>query len=114
MTRNDDRERIADIVRRLLGLHALRPYKRSGDTKKPPSASEVIGLPSQTLSELQSGSRGATLHSIQKLSKFFEISQERLTEATFEQLLEKELADVKRFRRVEAKIKRYARKNTSQ
>jgi transcriptional regulator with XRE-family HTH domain len=95
---------LANNLRRLFGLHALRPTRDH----------HLLGLSPQALSELQSGSRTPSLSTADRLAEFFEISFERLRKAPFEELLETEIADGDRFKRVEKKIsataKRLARK----
>ena len=86
-------EQLPNNIRRLLGLHAMSAH----------SASEIIGLSAQALSELQSGKRNPSLRTVQRLAQFFELPMDRLLEASFEELLATELADPTRFERVEAK-----------
>jgi transcriptional regulator with XRE-family HTH domain len=87
-------EELANNIRRLLGLHAMRATKDSR---------LIEGLSPQALSELQSNTRRPSLATAQKLAKFFEIPLERLLEAPFVDLLSHELADASRFKRVERK-----------
>jgi len=85
---------VGGTIRRVLGLHAL-------------SASEVssrIGVSAQALSEIQRSNRRPSLTTLQKISDFFEITTDRVLNATFDDLLRNELSDTGRFRRVEAKI----------
>src|SRR4051812_12306298 len=85
---------LADNLRRLLGLHAMRATRDSR---------LVEGLSPQALSELQAGTRDPSLATVEKLARFFEIPLTRLLHAPFDELLAAELADAERFRRVEEK-----------
>lgn len=87
-------DELANNLRRLLGLHAMRATRDSR---------LIDGLSPQALSELQSGTRNPSLETVRKLATFFEIPIDRLLNASFEELLTTELADPERFRRVEAK-----------
>jgi transcriptional regulator with XRE-family HTH domain len=89
---------LADNFRRLMGLHALRISSQEAD-----SATILLGLSSQLLSELQSGRRQPSLKTVQRIASFFEITMDRLLEAPFEDLLANELSDPERYRRVEEK-----------
>lgn len=85
---------LANNVRRLLGLHSLRATRDAG----------LIGISPQALSEIQYGTRASvSLSTMEKLSGFFEIPIDRLLHAQFEELLQAEVADSERYRRVEAK-----------
>jgi hypothetical protein len=63
-----------------------------------------VPLSSQAVSEITNGRRGASLTTAQTIASFFEIPLERLLSAPFTDLLDKEVADVGRYERVEAKI----------
>ena len=89
-------DELANNVRRLLGLHALRATRDSR---------LINGLSPQALSEIQSGSRNPALSTIRDLSQFFEIPTDRLLDASFEDLLAHQLADPARFRRVEDRVR---------
>jgi transcriptional regulator with XRE-family HTH domain len=66
----------------------------------------IDGLSPQALSELQSGTRTPSLDTVSKLAAFFEISIDRLLNASFAELVSVEVADPDRFARVEAKIRK--------
>lgn len=81
-------------LRRLLGLHDLRGRE----------AARLIGVSPQSLSEWMRGHRHPNLQMLLRVSSFLEIAGERLLQADFRDLLERELQDRARFDRVEAKI----------
>jgi transcriptional regulator with XRE-family HTH domain len=86
-------EELANNIRRILGLHALRATRDS----------YLLELSPQALSELQTGTRRPSLETITKIATFFEVPIERLMSAGFDDLLANELSDPERFQRVEAK-----------
>lgn len=103
MSSTSETTQLGNNVRRLLGLHGLRATRDSR---------MMGGLSPQLLSELQSGSRKRpSLSTVTAISEFFEISRDRLLDATFEQLLGTEVADEGRYERVEAKIAAWNKKN---
>jgi transcriptional regulator with XRE-family HTH domain len=91
-------DHLADNLRRLIGLHALKV-----STQNQTGAAALIGVSAQALSELQSGTRQPSLRTVQRIAAFFEIPMDRIIEAPFEELLAHELTDPERFQRVEAK-----------
>ena len=93
---------LGDNVRRLLGLHALTAVK----------GAELLGISPQAMSELQwrEQPRIATL---ERLSEFFEIEMSRLLRAPFSDLLANEVADLKRFNRVEKKLAKLRRSSSN-
>lgn len=96
MPDSSDKPPLANNLKRLLGLHGLRATRDS----------RMMGLSPQLLSELQSGSRKrhASLSTVTAISDFFEISRDHLLDSSFEDLLPAEIANVDRYRKVEAKI----------
>jgi transcriptional regulator with XRE-family HTH domain len=86
-------------LRRLLGLHDLRARE----------AARMIGVSPQSLSEWMRGHRQPNLQMLLRVSSFLEINGERLVRAPFRELLEREVADRRRFDRVEAKLRRQRR-----
>ena len=89
-------------LRRLLGLHDLRGRE----------AARLIGVSPQSLSEWMRGHRQPNLRMLLRVSSFLEINGERLLQAPFRELLSRELADGRRFDRVEAKIRTHRRSKT--
>jgi transcriptional regulator with XRE-family HTH domain len=94
---------LANNIRRLLGLHAMRATRDSR---------LINGLSPQALSEIQNDTRTPGFETIRSLARFFEISTDRLVDAPFEELLAGELADRGRYQRVEDRIQ--ALRSTSQ
>jgi transcriptional regulator with XRE-family HTH domain len=84
----------SENLRRLLGLHDLRGRE----------AARMIGVSPQSLSEWMRGRRHPNLQMLLRVSSFLEIASDRLLQANFRDLLERELKDPARFDRVEAKI----------
>lgn len=83
-------------LRRLLGLHDLRARE----------AARMIGVSPQSLSEWMRGHRQPNLQMLLRVASFLEINGERLVRAPFRELLEREVADQRRFDRVETKLRR--------
>jgi transcriptional regulator with XRE-family HTH domain len=81
-------------LRRLLGLHDLRGRE----------AARLIGVSPQSLSEWMRGRRRPNLQMLLRVSSFLEIGSDRLLQQPFVELLATEVADRRRFGRVEAKI----------
>lgn len=96
MAEEEATARLADNLRRLLGLHRTSLVE----------ASRALGITQQALSELQLGKRQPRLSTLEKLSTLFGISIDRLLHASFDELLTDELADPERFHQVEAKLKK--------
>jgi transcriptional regulator with XRE-family HTH domain len=90
---------LPDNLRRLLGLHAI-PAR---------GFAPLVSISSQTISELLSGRRSASIHTARALADFFEVSLDGLLDKPFEELLITELTDRARFLSVEAKIPEEAR-----
>jgi transcriptional regulator with XRE-family HTH domain len=82
-------------LRRLLGLHDLRGRE----------AARLIGVSPQSLSEWMRGHRQPNLQMLMRVASFLEINGERLLQAPFRELLEREVAERGRFDQVEAKIR---------
>ena len=82
-------------LRRLLGLHDLRARE----------AARMIGVSPQSLSEWMRGHRQPNLQMLLRVSSFLDINGDRLVRAPFRELLAREIADPRRFDRVEAKIR---------
>ena len=86
--------RFTDNFGRLLGLHALSQH----------TAAKVLGVSPATINAWM---QGKTVPSLQKaigVAELFGIPTERLMNATFPQLLEKELADPERYERTERRL----------
>lgn len=66
----------------------------------------MIGVSPQSLSEWMRGHRQPNLQMLLRVSSFLEINGERLVRAPFRDLLGREVADQRRFDRVETKIRR--------
>jgi len=94
-------EALADNLRRLIGMHALRVSSHDSSV----GAASLVGISAQALSELQSGKRSPSLATAQAIANFFEVPLDRLLNAAFSDLLAHELADPDRYQRVEKKIK---------
>jgi transcriptional regulator with XRE-family HTH domain len=91
----------SENLQRLLGLHRLRAR----------DASELMGISPQALSEWMRGKRSPTLDTLLRVAKFFELPVDRLLSESFEDLLAHDVSDRDRFRRVEEKIRRRARRS---
>jgi transcriptional regulator with XRE-family HTH domain len=87
---------LGDNIRRLLGVHALTAAEGAA----------LIGISPQGLSELLWRER-PSLESLERLESFFEVDLSDLLRTPFVELLEVEVADRQRFRRVEAKIRKH-------
>ena len=83
-------------LRRLLGVHDLRARE----------AARLIGVSPQSLSEWMRGHRQPNLQMLLRVASFLEINGERLVRVPFRELLRYELADQRRFDKVETKIRR--------
>lgn len=81
-------------LRRLLGLHDLRGRE----------AARLIGVSPQSLSEWMRGHRQPNLQMLLRVASFLEINGERLLQASFRELLAREVGDRRRFELVEGKI----------
>jgi len=83
-------------VRRLFGLHGLSAAE----------AAKLLGISQSTLVKWGRGIRDPSLRSALTIGDFFQVPADRLANAEFSALLQRELADPKRYRAVEAKINR--------
>jgi transcriptional regulator with XRE-family HTH domain len=83
-----------DNLARLLGLHRLTAQR----------AGRLLQISPQAIYEQQAGKRRPALDSVMRTASFFEIPPDRLMSAEFDDLLAHELADPKRFHRVEKRI----------
>jgi DNA-binding XRE family transcriptional regulator len=88
--------RFADNLVRLMGLHALTQNL----------AAQLLGVTSATMSAWVSGKSHPSLPKAVGVGELFQISTDRLTGATFTDLLEHELANPERFELVEERIRR--------
>ena len=91
-------ERFPDNLFRLLGLHRLTAREAAG----------MLDISESALGKWGAGARRPSFETALRVSDFFGVPANRLAQAEFEDLLENELADAKRFQAVEAKI-RHAR-----
>jgi transcriptional regulator with XRE-family HTH domain len=89
-------DNFASNLRRLSGMHDLTQTE----------VGELLGLTKGTLSSWNAGRRSPSFATAQAVAKLFRISEGRLAQATFDDLLEHELADPKRFHEVEQEIHR--------
>jgi transcriptional regulator with XRE-family HTH domain len=89
-------DEFSNNLARLLGLHAL-PAKE---------AATLLGMSQSAFSKWSTGARRPSFPTAIALGDFFGVPADRLARARFEDLLGRELADVERFRRVEAEIAR--------
>jgi transcriptional regulator with XRE-family HTH domain len=95
----DDATRFTDNFTRLLGMHGLSQH----------FAAQVLGVSAATMSAWMNGKATPSLSRAIAISELFEIPTQRLMGAEFVELLDQELADPERFKRVEARIQRKAR-----
>ncbi len=86
--------RFSDNFGRLLGLHGLSAY----------FTAHILGISPATLSAWVNGHSSPSLNKAIQVADLFQISTDRLMAAEFSDLLEHELADAERFKRVEARI----------
>lgn len=88
----------ADNWDRLLGLHRLTAFQ----------AAHLLGVSKTTVSGWRNAHKTPNLESVTKLADLFEVDAMRLVYSPFTELIENELADVERFRRVEEKLRKSA------
>ena len=88
--------KFADNLERLLGLHGLTSRQ----------CSELVDVSESVLSKWHSGDRSPSFRSALLIADFFGVPADRLARANFEDLLAHELANLERFREVEAEIRR--------
>ena len=88
--------RFTDNFVRLLGLHALTQN----------FAGRLLGVSGATMSSWMNGRSTPSLAKAIQIAELFELSTDRLMGAEFSDLLERELADADRYRRVEERIRR--------
>lgn len=81
---------------RLLGLHALTQN----------FAGRLLGVSGATMSSWMNGRSTPSLGKAIQIAELFDLSTDRLMGAEFSDLLEHELADPDRYRRVEERIRR--------
>jgi transcriptional regulator with XRE-family HTH domain len=93
---NQERSRFTDNFIRLLGLHGLSQH----------FTSQLLGVSEATMSAWMNGKSTPSLAKAIDIAELFQVSTDRLMGAEFVDLLEHELADPERFRRVEARIRR--------
>ena len=93
---SDASARFRDNFPRLLGLHGLTQN----------FAAQLLGVSEATVSGWMSGKATPSLTKAIGISELFGISTDRLMGAKFVDLLENELADPARFKRVEDRIHR--------
>jgi len=92
---------MGENIRRLLGLHELSLAE----------AARLFALSPQAVSLLVNEKRDTSPASLERIAEVFEVSAERLREATFVELLGAELSDRERFLRVEERIAAERRKS---
>ena len=85
---------------RLMGLHNL-----SGTRAAP-----LLGMSPQHLALLMNGKRNPTYERLRAIGDLFGIQTDRLVDASFEDLLQHELADPQRFRDTEQRIQKRERR----
>jgi transcriptional regulator with XRE-family HTH domain len=88
--------RFTDNFTRLLGLHGLSQH----------FTAQLLGVSAATMSAWMTGKATPSLNKAIAIADLFQISTDRLMGAEFVDLLEKELCDPERFKRVEARIRR--------
>ena len=99
MAPSKDVPQFTDNFTRLLGLHGLTQH----------FAAQLLGVSAATMSAWMNGKATPSLNKAIGIADLFQISTDRLMGAEFVELLEHELADPERFKRVEARIQRKAR-----
>ena len=99
MASSKDVPQFTDNFTRLLGLHGLTQH----------FAAQLLGVSAATMSAWMNGKATPSLNKAIGIADLFQISTDRLMGAEFVELLEHELADPERFKRVEARIQRKAR-----
>ena len=101
----NDREplRFTDNFIRLLGLHGLSQH----------FTAQLLGVSEATMSSWMNGKSTPSLAKAIDIGDLFKITPDRLMGAEFVELLQRELADPERFRKVETHIKRGRTKLTS-
>jgi DNA-binding XRE family transcriptional regulator len=87
-------ERFPDNLFRILGLHLLTARE----------AAKILGISESALGKWGTGARRPSFDAALQVSEFFGLDANRLAQAKFEDLLQRELADPDRFRAVEARI----------
>ncbi len=95
--------RFTDNFIRLLGLHGLSQH----------FTAQLLGVSEATMSAWMNGKSTPSLAKAIDIAELFQITTDRLMGAEFSDLLANELADPKRFDRVEKRIKRGGTKLTS-
>jgi transcriptional regulator with XRE-family HTH domain len=93
-------DRFADNLQRLAGLHGLT-MKR---------AAALADVSESVVSKWASGDRHPSFTSALKFAVIFDVPADRLARADFGELLENELADAEKFRRVEKTLEELSRK----
>jgi transcriptional regulator with XRE-family HTH domain len=88
--------RFADNLTRLMGLHRLRSK----------DAARLLKVDPAQMSHWLRGKRQPSAASLLKISDLFDISANRMANASFADLLASECADVARYERVEVRIRR--------
>src|ERR1035437_3443149 len=86
--------RFTDNFVRLLGLHALTQH----------FTAQLLGVSEATMSSWMNGKSTPSLNKAIGIAELFQISTDKLMGSEFADLLENELSDPERFRRVEARI----------
>lgn len=93
-------DRFAENLQRLTGLHGLT-MKRFA---------VLAGVSESVISKWSSGDRHPSFTSAMKVAEIFEVDPGRLARAEFPDLLEHELADAEKYRRVEKTLEELSRK----
>ena len=91
----DEPARFTDNFIRLLGLHGLSQH----------FTAQLLGVSAAAMSAWMNGKATPSLNKAIQIADLFQISTDRLMGAEFVDLLEHELADPERFKRVEARIR---------
>ncbi len=89
-----DYSHFADNLPRLFGLHNLSAT----------TAAELLGMSPQHMWMLINQRRNPTYERLRAIENLFGIHHDRLVDAAFEELLQAELADPKRYRDAEKRI----------
>jgi transcriptional regulator with XRE-family HTH domain len=93
---DEELPRFTDNFVRLLGLHGLSQHYTA----------QLLGVSEATMSAWMNGKSTPSLTKAIGIAELFQISTDRLMGAEFSDLLEHELSDPERFKRVEERIRR--------
>lgn len=99
MTQSKTPAPFTDNFIRLLGMHGLTQH----------FAAQLLGVSAATMSAWINGKATPSLEKAIAVSELFEVPTQRLMGAEFVELLQDELSDPERFKRVEERIRKKSR-----